>query len=313
MKRFFLILCCMAMLLTCGCAGKQDKTSVQKILIIGNSHSVDAFHLLYQAYADLFPDVDLTLGVLYYSGCSITKHVDFAQNDEPVYRYYKNTRGNWKIKKKVDMKTVLEDQEWTTILLQAAKTDLDDTLNEPGRRALEAYVDQHVSTPHDFVWHTSWPSPNDENFFNENAEVTPPEGYKENLENLYGFDPVNQYTVLTEKAKAHILTDKTYPLAVCTGTAIMYAHLTEGCPQQDLWRDYTHLKDYGRLVAAYSMAVQLNGQPAEAIGIDSIPAKLRHSRFEKEGDLILTDEMKQVLLRAANYSLECPFSMPEKT
>ena len=313
MKRFFLILCCMAMLLTCGCAGKQDKTSVQKILIIGNSHSVDAFHLLYQAYADLFPDVDLTLGVLYYSGCSITKHVDFAQNDEPVYRYYKNTRGNWKIKKKVDMKTVLEDQEWTTILLQAAKTDLDDTLNEPGRRALEAYVDQHVSTPHDFVWHTSWPSPNDENFFNENAEVTSPEGYKENLKNLYGFDPVNQYTVLTEKAKAHILTDETYPLAVCTGTAIMYAHLTEGCPQQDLWRDYTHLKDYGRLVAAYSMAVQLNGQPAEAIGIDSIPAKLRHSRFEKEGDLILTDEMKQVLLRAANYSVERPFSMPEKT
>ena len=54
-------------------------------------------------------------------------------------------------------------------------------------------------------------------------------------------------------------------------------------------------------------------ETAEAIGIDSIPAKLRHSRFEKEGDLILTDEMKQVLLRAANYSLEHPFSMPEKS
>ena len=93
-------------------------------------------------------------------------------------------------------------------------------------------------------------------------------------------------------------------------TAILYAHLSEGYPQTALWRDYTHLNDFGRLVAAYGMLVQLTGNPIESISVDRIPAEMRHSRFKDLGDLVLTEEMKQAVIQAANYSLNAPFTMP---
>ena len=319
MKRILLLLCCVLLLLT-GCAppaespidsGRIDMNN-QKILIIGNSHSVDAFHLLYEACADQYPDTDLTLGVLYYSGCSISKHVSFAQSGEKVYDYYKNTNGRWKIDKDVDMVSVLQDQDWSIIMLQAAKTDLDNTLNKRGRRALEKIVNQNVSAPHTFMWHTSWPSPNDEFFFSDEAPKAAPEGYKENLTKLYDFDPVKQYIVLINMAKRHILRDETYALGICTGAGIMHAYRAEGCDQRELWRDYTHLNDLGRLVAAYSMLTQLTGRPIERIGIDTLPKELRHHMFREEGDLTLTQEMKDVIIRSANYALTAPFTLPQE-
>lgn len=287
--------------------------NVKRILIIGNSHSVDAFDLLYQAYNDVYPDKKVALGIAYYSGCSITKHIDFYKNDTHLYRYYKNTDGEWDISdKNRNLTSVLTDMEWDIVFLQAAKSDIDDTLNESGRRKLEGIVNAHVKNPHEFMWHTSWPSPNDERFFADDAPKKVPDGYKDNLIRLYGFDPINQFTVLTDAAKKHILKDKTYTKAVCTGAAVMNAHITQGCPQIRIWRDYTHLNDFGHMIVAYAMLVQLTGKPIDKIGIDVIPQKLRHKQFEHLGDMQVTDEMKQIIVTAANHSLKDPWSVPSR-
>ena len=288
-------------------------TGNEKILIIGNSHSVDAFHFLQLAFQEQHPDKNLTLGVLYYSGCSIDKHLQFAQNNDAVYRYYKNTSGDWTTTKTQTMEDVLCDQQWDIVILQAAKSDLDDTLNLDGRRALEAYINEHLKNAHEFMWHTSWPSPNDDSFFAPDATKPAPNGYKENLIKLYGFDPFNQYAVLATKATEHILTDATYAKALSTGAAIMHAYLSEGLPQTSLWRDYTHLNDYGRLIAAYALLAQLDGQPITNISINTISEEHRHSMFKDEGPLILTEELKNILISAANYSLSNPFTIPPKT
>ena len=110
---------------------------MENIFIIGNSHSVDAFQLLSLAYKDQKPGEDVTLGILYYSGCSITRHIDFGKNKEAVCTYYKNSNGLWDIEKHVDMDRVLSDEPWEKVFFQAAKSDLDETLNRPGRRELE--------------------------------------------------------------------------------------------------------------------------------------------------------------------------------
>ena len=279
------------------------------VLIIGNSHSIDAFWMLGEAWKDLTGE-RLTLGVLYYSGCSITKHIEFVKNGDKLCRYYKNTDGRWDVMEGWGLDGVLADQPWDTVFLQAAKSDLDDTLNRAGRRELEALVDERLKTPHRFMWHTSWPSPNDERFFSPDYRRQAPAGYKERLVNLYGFDPINQFAVLTDKAKAHILDDAVYEKAICTGAGIMNAHFVQGVEQMEIWRDYTHLRDFGRLVAAYSMATQLLGKSVERVSITCVPVEMRHGMFQELGDMEVTAEMQQVIQKAANHALADPWTVP---
>ena len=192
--------------------------------------------------------------------------------------------------------------------VKKAKSDLDDTVNLAGRRKLDSIVNERLKTPHVFSWHTSWPSPNDPFFFAPDRFV--PEGYKDRLEKLYGFNPFNQFKLLTDKAKAHILPDDTYTNKICTGSAVMYAHNTLGCPQTEIWRDYTHLNDFGRLIVAYAFYVQLTGEKIDSVGIDTVPAALRHKFFTDLGDMQVTDKMKSVIIAAANHSLDDPWTAP---
>lgn len=283
-----------------------------KLLIIGNSHSIDAFYMLQKVFQDQLPEQKITLGIVFYGGCSISKHVLFAQREEPAYTYLRNQGAEWETFEYQTMKSILEDQSWNKVMFQAAKTDMDETLNEAGRRELEGYVTQQLGRPYEKWWHTSWPSPNDEIFFSPAYTSQAPEGYKENLMALYGFDPTNQFAVLTDMAKKHIMTDENYSGAVCTGAAIMYAHNVLERRQLELWRDYTHLSDLGRLIVAYSMYAQLTGNSIEKVGIDTIPVEMRSVQYQHLGDLTVTDELKEVILQSVNHSLEDPWGVPTK-
>ena len=64
-----------------------------KIMILGSSRSVDSFWLLHEALKDQYPDKEFVLGIMYYSGCSISMHVNFIKKDSPVYVYYRNADG----------------------------------------------------------------------------------------------------------------------------------------------------------------------------------------------------------------------------
>ena len=92
----------------------------------------------------------------------------------------------------------------------------------------------------------------------------------------------------------------------------MRAHAELGVPQLELWRDYTHLSDYGRLISAYTFYAQLTGRKVTDIKLDKIPASLRHRYTRGEGDMLITEEMKQVVIHAANSALEDPWTVPAK-
>ena len=285
----------------------------KSILIVGNSHSVDAFWLLYRAWKDQYPDENLCIGILHYGGASISEHVDFANSQQSVIRYYKNDTGKWKVTYDVTTQSVLTDEAWDIILMQPAKEDLaDPTLNAEGRHALAEIIDRYVTTPHEYMWHISWPSPNDETFFSPEYVRQPPEGYKEKLTRLYGFNPVTQYSLMLDQTKKNILDDPLYTKAVCSGAAVMHALLVQEMPQLDLWRDYTHLSDYARLMVGYALVAQLNNTPIESVGIDVITVGWRHKQNKGFGPLELTAELKQGIIDGANYALRSPWVLPEK-
>ena len=220
--------------------------------------------------------------------------------------------GDWyECTHKATLKYAVTAQPWDVVFLQAGKSDLDDTLNLEKRRELEEYVNAHLPNEHRFAWHTSWPSPNDEYFFSDECIRKPPSGYQENLIRLYGFDPLRQFTVLTDKAKNHILTDDTYSFAICTGAGIRYANRVLNVSQRAIYRDYTHLSGLGRLIAAYSFYAQFTGKALEEIKVDVIPAHHRQRYFQADGDLVVTEEMKEIILSSANHALADPWTVPQ--
>lgn len=281
---------------------QEEEDQIKKVLIIGNSHSCDAFWLLPSVYADQKPDQQLVVGIMYYSGCPMEKHAEYSAFDVPVYRYYKNVNnGTWSNTGTTAVKTALEDEQWDEVILQEFTMEVDPSLDLDNRRIVEGVVNKYEQTPHVISWHTPWPCPSDESLF-EGSEFLV--NYRANLTARFGFDHVNHFTFLTDLVKENILPDETYTNAFCTGAGIMHAYLTMGRPQLELWRDYTHLTDYGRLIAAYSLFVQMEDKQVETVGIDAVPADLRTETARKEGDLQVTDEMKDVIAASANYTLD---------
>lgn len=275
-----------------------------KVIVLGNSHSVDAFRLLDKVFKDQNPDQNIVLGVMYYSGCSIKQHVNFAKDKSPVYDYRLCIDGTWVNNKESTLQDGLTDQQWDLVVMQAGTSDGDSTFNKSGRDELARIVAENISTPYKLVWHMTWASPNDETFYAAGFDPQPPATWRDRYDNLYNFDYVTYLSSMLNNVKTHILPDPMYDIHVGVGSAIAYAHLNLGIPQTELYRDYTHLSDFGRLIASYCWYSQLTGKEITQINIDLIPAADRATyRQQALGDLVVTEEMKDVIIRSANYVL----------
>lgn len=288
-----------------------EEEKALKILVIGNSHSNDTFWLLHEVFRDQLPEQELVLGALYYSGCTVSKHVQFATEKQNAYSFHRNDSGSWETTKDANIDTALCNQAWDIILFQGGRGDTAKEYNLTGRRALEQIVSERVRQPYKMMWQITWPSPSDPTFFAPEYPVQPPSGWVEYLQSSYDHDPFKQFDAMIKPAQEYLLKDDTYEKVICAGAGVMHAHSAQGVPQLELWRDYTHLSDYGRLITAYCFYTQLTGNPVTQVGIDVIPASLRQTHFRDQGDLIITEEMKQVILAAAKQALEDPWKIYE--
>ena len=316
MKRFFSLCLCAILLLGMlpACGNTQDsaettttpaptespeEAEVLKIMILGSSRSINAFQFLWNAFNDQMPDQKVVLGVMYYSGCSISEHVNFVANNQAVYRYYYNDSGKWITTDDVTMDVGLADQAWDVIFLQAGDGDTANNMNETGRKYLVDYVNSIVETPHTFWWHSTWFNSIDPDLYADNKKAE-----------VYSVDQVAQLTATNEAAKKHVLDDPMFAGHITSGTPMMYALKKEGLVDKDLFRDHTHLSDYGYLLVAYAFYAQFAGKAVTEINIDSIPAHLRHKSTQDQGDLQITQEMKELIIRTVDYTLNNPWAVP---
>ncbi|MBR7165016.1 MAG: DUF4886 domain-containing protein [Clostridia bacterium] len=284
--------------------------SVTRILVIGNSASNDIFFQLGRVFnAQGFGGKKYMLSFLYYSGCKFSQHVDFLTKDAPVYDYYKTSSTGYEREEECTMKRALEDEQWDVILLHpgGAEDIMHEDFKLAFRRKIEAYVNEHVPTEHEFGFLHRGPNPNDPEIWGPNWPVTPPAGIRDRLQEYYSFDPAVQYAKTTEAVKKHILTDPTYVHNISTAAGMFYAQQVLGVAQTALFRDYTHLSDFGRVLAAYCFYVQFTGEAIDEVKLDMIPAKARQARYQSQGDLILTEDLKHIIKTCANYSLEHPW------
>ena len=314
MKRVFALILCLAtvfgMLTACGTAETPETTApaptespeeaeVLKIMILGSSRSINTFQMLWNAFNDQMPDQKVVLGVMYYSGCSISEHVNFVKNNQAVYRYYYNDSGKWITKDDVTMDVGLADQAWDVIFLQAGDGDTKNNMNEEGRKYLVDYVDGIVKTPHTFWWHSTWFNAVDPDLYAADKKAE-----------SYSVDQIAQLTATNDAAKKYVLDDPMFAGHITSGTPMMYALKVLGYEDKDLFRDHTHLSDFGYILIAYAFYAQFTGKAVTEINIDSIPAHLRHKSTQGEGDLILTEAMKQAIIKTVDYTLKNPWAVP---
>lgn len=274
-----------------------------KIMVVGNSHSVDALQLLYEVFRDQAPDQPVVLGIMYYSGCKINQHVNFDKNNSAVYQYRVNEDGTWVINDQYTLRDGLKAQQWDYVFLQSANYTSD--YDKEGRDYLAQVVSECVPAGYKLGWHATWPNPSEEAFFSPEWVPQPnPADLKDTLTEKYGFNSATHYSVTMSYVTDHILTDASYDSRICSGAAIMHTWIVQDIPLLDLYRDYTHLSDYGRLSAAYAFYSQLTGEEVTEVGIDVIPSRLRYPRAQKLGDMTVTQEIKDTIVASVAYSLD---------
>ena len=277
-----------------------EDDGILKIMILGSSRSVNTFQLLYQAFKDQLPDQEFVMGVMYYSGCSMTMHERFIKNDEAVYHYYRNDGGNWVITPGKKMSEGLLAENWDVVLLQAGTGDLDNNMQQETRKFLKSYVDEHVIDPYELWWHSTW--------FNS----TDPDLYKppKTAADAAKVDQVAQLTETNEAAVNYVLNDPMFQGHITSGTPMLYALKSLGLQDKDLFRDHTHLSDFGCLLVAYSFYAQYTGNPVTEINLNTIPKSLRHVEYQHLGDMEVTEEMKQIIIDTVDYTMKNLWSVP---
>ncbi|MDF2678539.1 MAG: S-layer y protein [Bacillota bacterium] len=97
------------------------KDETIKILSIGNSFSQDSAQWLYDIAASA--GVDVVVGNLYISGCSLQTHWKNAQNNLAYYNYDKWTSSTVVSTKSQTMEQVILDEDWDYISLQQVSGD----------------------------------------------------------------------------------------------------------------------------------------------------------------------------------------------
>ena len=128
-----------------------------KLLAITSSFGLNTTQLLYDvAVAEGCTDV--VVGRLYYSGCTLQRHVDYVKNNTMEYQYTKISDGRYETKEGYSLKFGLQDEDWDIIYIQqsAAQAPIESSygnyLDE-----LMVYVNDWKTNPDArFVWNMTW-------------------------------------------------------------------------------------------------------------------------------------------------------------
>lgn len=291
------------------------KTVVQdrplKILTIGNSFSLDSTRYLREiALAE--GTEDMTLGVLYYSGCSLSKHVDFLTANTAAYNYYyTDSTGAWKNSGGNGTATMLQgiqDQDWDIIVMQQASSSSGraDTYNEDMQTIID-YVKANCSNPDAiFAWNMTWAYPVEDIDTDDITTVNTTAAFQ----TYYNSDQMTMYNAICNAVKTKIATNSTFEYIFPVGTAVQNAR-SSWLGDPDLNRDYSHLSDYGRFMAAYVWYYVLTGKDVDTISLDKISKELRQASANRDEDIILTEQDKAVILESVKNAIENPYQLTQ--
>ncbi len=93
-----------------------EKGTTFRILLIGNSYSVDSTQYLYQVATDA--GYNVVVGNLQKSSTTLSNHWSYAKSDSATYTYRKNSTGSWETTSSATMAQAVQDEDWDIIIFQ---------------------------------------------------------------------------------------------------------------------------------------------------------------------------------------------------
>lgn len=286
-KHIALILACLLAISLCACANgdPQQTTAPQptapkslKVLAIGNSFSVDAMTHLYRVMEAEGVE-EIVLGNLFVGGCTLKQHAGFAAVNEAAYRYDKCTDGSWTQTPTTSLLTGLQDEDWDVITMQQGSYDsgLVDSY-QPYLNNLIAYVQQNKTNPDaKLLWHMTWA-------YQSNSTH---QGFAN-----YGNNQQAMYSGIVNALQKVIDPNENFQGTIPVGTVIQ--NLRDSVIGDQLTRDGYHLNYLGRAAASYTWYAVLAGQ------------KLQSVKIEKVDHTTITEEQKDLIVKAVNAALDNP-------
>ncbi len=293
----------------------EEEKQVLKILTLGSSSTVDACHMLNLVAAKEGVEQELMVGTLYYSGCSLAQHIQFLTQNSNVYSLYVSSTSTPdappKIISDVTMMSALRYEPWDIIVIQPSGGEAvtDEAYTGDKIPTIKDYVNQNKLNPEAiFAYHGIAAGSTD-------PELTAkypysPNSYAINAEK-YNYDRAAWYADRIDRVKRFVMTDEDYMYHFLTCTSVENA-ITSYLGEKGIKRDYTHLTDIGRLMAAYTWYCELYGvEQLDEIKVDAIPKAFLKSTADKSTDLVLTDAEKAVILEAVNNTIKNPLEITQ--
>ena len=228
-------------------ASEKDDSKPLKILLIGNSYSVDTFTHLHDICKSA--GVNAIIGVSHDSGGSLSDAMTKIRNNETVHSYYKwtNQKGYVRVASPL-IDYAITDEDWDIVLFQQMSFySLDYTSFQPHLNDLKAHVKANVSNPNvRFGINAIWSRATTSSSVGDEATQ------------------IEQFNTIVENYRTAMI-DSDLEILIPTGTAIQNGRGNEFLSQvgTELTRDGSHLDEpVGRYIAAMTVFCTLFGESA---------------------------------------------------
>ena len=251
-----------------------------RVLCLGSSFALNTTENLYAiAKAE---GLDLTVGMLYYSGCTLKMHNDFAANNSPVYQYYKWDGSPKAVQtNNYTILNCIKDEPWDVFVLQHGSGLASQAYTyQPDLDTLISYIDANKTNPNSqYLWHMYWAY----QVGFPNAAYTA----ESQMETFYGILDAAQQVIVPMENVVDVIP---------TGPAIQNARTSYFGDK--LTRDGQHLNDLGKLIASYAWYCTIAGE-----------TNLTELKYPYAGSTLLSEGDQAVVLESVNNAMQHPFAL----
>lgn len=258
-----------------------------KLLVISSSFGLNTTNFLYEVAKDQGCE-EIVIGRLFLAECTLKRHVQNAEKNSFVYRYYKkNSDQDWAIMENVTMEHGIMDEQWDIIFLQhsAEGGAQSETYGDYIPRLIE-YIDGKKTNPNArYVWNMTWAFPSNSTAVSYVA---------------LGSDQMRHYETIVNCTKEHVIPVEDFVDIIPTGTAVQ--NVRTSYIGDTLNRDSMHLNELGYVIAGCITYATLTRKPIESLEI---------SQFSST--LTINESQKAVILEAVKNAMEKPYEVTQST
>ena len=325
-------------------APQVEDDGVLKILLICHSLGVDSVFMFPDVCRNEGGMGDMVVGFLYHSGCQTAQHVNYARANAAQYAYYEydtskqdqwlraDCNGNFTpceagaandiyIEDGSIAQTLefgIQRHDWDKVFMQAGSGESAGRYhastyykNEPGKtlkdfiQELKDYVlskDIEPASVPTFSWNMVWSSPKDPAVRSDSVNTMLLTEYEDSEYNYYKA----MSKVLQEEVEPNFEWEYVFPC----GTTMQNIKSTK-LTNAEIYRDYAHVTDFGRLAAAYTWYCVMTGTAIEDCKIPPMNHKVLLDKLARNTgkDMELTEEYRAILIEAVGNAIKNPYDI----